>query len=258
MRRLAMPRFGWIGLVAAAAVSLLSAATLKAADITVLSGGAAKAGLTDAVPLFEQASGDKASVDYLPMGPLMKALAEGRAPDVVVLTEDVVADARAKGFIVAGTETEIGRVGIGVCVNENAATPDISTPEALKATLLAAKSIVYIDPKIGTSGKHLAEVFARLGIAEAVAAKATLGTGGLVTEPVGRGEIEIGLHQITEILPVKGAKLVGPLPASLQKVTVYIGAVSVKAKDADAARRFLLAMRTAPVRAAFAQRGFIE
>ena len=252
-----MRRFCWAGALMAVC-GLLSAGAAGAADITVLSGGAAKAGLTDAVPLYEQASGDKARIDYLPMGPLMKALGEGRTPDVVVLTQEIVADATAKGFIVPGTETEIGRVGIGICVNEKAAMPDISTPEALKATLLAAKSIVYIDPKIGTSGKHLAEVFAKLGIADAVAAKATLGTGGLVTEPVGRGEIEIGLHQITEILPVKGAKLVGPLPASLQKVTIYIGAVSAKAKDPEAARRFLAAMRTPPVRAAFAKRGFME
>ena len=191
-------------------------------------------------------------------GPLLKALGEGRATDIVVVTEDVIADARAKGFIVPGTETEIGRVGIGVCVHESAPLPDISTAEALKATLLAAKSIVYIDPKIGTSGKHLAGVFSKLGIADQIAAKAKLGTGGLVTEPVGRGEIEIGLHQITEILPVKGAKLVGPLPAPLQKVTVYIGAVSTKAKNPEAARRFLAAMRTAPVRAAFAKRGYME
>lgn len=241
-----------------AACWMLSAGAAVAADITILSGGAAKAGLSDAVPLFEQASGDKAVVDYLPMGPLLKALGEGRATDIVVVTEDVIADARAKGFIVPGTETEIGRVGIGVCVHESAPLPDISTAEALKATLLAAKSIVYIDPKIGTSGKHLAGVFSKLGIADQIAAKAKLGTGGLVTEPVGRGEIEIGLHQITEILPVKGAKLVGPLPAPLQKVTVYIGAVSTKAKNPEAARRFLAAMRTAPVRAAFAKRGYME
>lgn len=252
-----MRRSGLMRSLVAACLAFSSGAAC-AGEISLLSGGAAKAGLADAIPLFEKASGDKAKVDYLPMGPLMKALGEGRAPDVVVLTEDVVAEARSKGFIVAGTETEIGRVGIGVCVNEKAPAPDISTPEALKAALLAAKSIVYIDPKIGTSGRHLAAVFSKLGILEQVNAKATLGTGGLVTEPVGRGEIELGLHQITEILPVKGAKLVGPLPAALQKVTVYIGAVNAKAKDAEAARRFLAAMRTPEVRAVFAKRGFME
>ncbi len=228
-----------------------------ASELTILSGGAAKAGLSDAVPLYEKASGSKATVEYLPMGPLLKALSEGRAPDIVVVTEDVLPDVRAKGFIMAGSETEIGRVGIGVCVHETAKAPDISTPESLKATLLAAKSIVYIDPKIGTSGRHLAEVFRKLGILEVIDAKTKLGTGGYITEPVGRGEIEIGLHQISEILPVQGVKLVGPLPPELQKVTVYVGAISAQAKDPEGARKFLAHMRTPEVRAAFASRGFM-
>jgi molybdate transport system substrate-binding protein len=100
--------------------------------------------------------------------------------------------------------------------------PDISTVEAFKKTLLAAKSVVYIDPKVGTSGKHVAEILQRLGIAEQVNAKAKFGQGGYITEPVGRGEIELGIHQISEILPVKGVKLAGPLPAELQKYTVYV------------------------------------
>jgi molybdate transport system substrate-binding protein len=118
----------------------------------------------------------------------------------------------------------IARVGIGVAVNEKAPSPDISTVEAFRRTLLAAKSVVYIDPKVGTSGKHVAEVLARLGIADEVNAKAKLGQGGYIVEPVGRGEIELGIHQISEILPVKGVKLVGPLPAELQKYTTYVAA----------------------------------
>jgi molybdate transport system substrate-binding protein len=115
-----------------------------------------------------------------------------------------------------------------VAVNEKAPSPDISTVAAFKKTLLAAKSVVFIDPKVGTSGKHLAEVFKKLNIEKEIYAKATLGSGGYVTEPVGRGEIELGIHQISEILPVKGVKLVGPLPAELQKYTVYVAAASAK------------------------------
>ena len=112
-------------------------------------------------------------------------------------------------------------------MNEKAPSPDISTVENFKKALLAAKSVVYIDPKVGTSGKHVAEVLQRLGIAEQVNAKAKLGQGGYIVEPVGRGEIELGIHQISEILPVKGVKLVGELPRELQKYTVYV-AVPVK------------------------------
>ena len=89
-------------------------------------------------------------------------------------------------------------------------------------------------------------------------AKATLGTGGYVTEPVARGEVEIGLHQITEMLPVKGTRIVGPLPPSLQKVTVYVGAVSSKARDPEAAKGFLAEMRKPEVRAAFVNRGYVN
>src|SRR5437660_9265188 len=118
----------------------------------------------------------------------------------------------------------VARVGIGVAVNEKAPLPDISTPEALKRTLLAARSVVYIDPKTGTSGKHVAEVFERLGIAAEMRGKSKLGQGGYVTEQVGRGEIELGIHQISEILPVKGVRLAGPLPPELQKYTTYVAA----------------------------------
>jgi molybdate transport system substrate-binding protein len=111
-----------------------------------------------------------------------------------------------------------------VAVHASAPSPDISTVEAFKKTLLAAKSVVYIDPKVGTSGKHVAEVLARLGIADQVNAKAKFGQGGYIVEPVGRGEIELGIHQISEILPVKGVKLVGELPRELQKYTVYVAA----------------------------------
>lgn len=131
---------------------------------------------------------------------------------------------------------------------------DISTPEAFRKTLLSARSLVYIDPKIGTSGKHFAEVLDRLGIAEQMKAKSVLGTGGFVVEPVGRGEVEIGVHQISEILPVKGVKMIGELPTPLQKYTVYIavppaGAVS---EPAAALVRFLT---SAAARASFASAG---
>ena len=243
-------------LATALALSAALADVARAGDIAILSGGAAKAGLADAIPLYEKQAGTKAAIEYLPMGPLMKRLGEGAAPDVVVLTEEVMTKALADGLVVAGTQTEVGRVEIGVAVHESARLPDISTPDAFKAAVVAAKSLVWIDPKTGTSGKHLAEVFARLGILEEVTRKTTFGTGGYVPEPVGRGEIEMGLHQITEILPVKGLKLVGPLPAALQKVTIYIGAVTTKAKDGDAARRFLASLRNPEARAAFQRRGF--
>jgi molybdate transport system substrate-binding protein len=236
----------------------MSAASAAAKDLTVYSGGAVKSGLTEAAAAYEQRTGAKLTLEFHPMGPLTKKLAEGAAPDIVVLTEEVVAEVAPKGLVARDTATEVGRVGMGVAVHERASAPDISTPEAFKAALLAAKSIVYIDPARGTSGRHLAGVLKQLGIADAVNAKATLGTGGYVVEPVGRGEIELGIHQITEILPVKGVKLVGPLPAALQKETVYVGLVSAGSKNRADAQAFLAFLRTPEVRALFKARGFME
>ncbi len=230
----------------------------SANELTIYSGGAVKSALTVVAEAFEKKDGAKITLEFHPMGPLTRKLADGAIPDVVVVSEEVLADLTPKALLRDDSLTEVGRVGIGVAVHENAPAPDISTPEALRRTLLNAKSIVYIDPARGTSGKHFAGVLERLGIAEAIKAKTTLGSGGFVVEPVGRGEIELGVHQITEILPVKGVKLVGPLPAALQKETVYVGAVTRSAKQEVAARRFLAYLRTPEVRTMFAERGFIE
>jgi molybdate transport system substrate-binding protein len=195
-----------------------------AQDLRVLSGGAAKS-LVD--PLAASFKGGKVDVQYQPMGRLTETLASssqgGAKVDMVIVTEEVLPRLEKDGRVKRGARP-VARVGIGVAVNEKAPSPDISTVEAFKQTLLAAKSIVYIDPKVGTSGKHVAEVLSRLGITEQVNAKATFGQGGYIVEPVGRGEIELGIHQISEILPVKGVKLVGELPRELQKYTVYIAA----------------------------------
>jgi molybdate transport system substrate-binding protein len=204
----------WLALVMLLPVSVL------AQDLRVLSGGAAKS-LVD--PLAASFPGGKVEVQYQPMGKLTESLAQGAKVDLVIVTEEALPRLEKEGRTKRGAKP-IARVGIGVAVNEKAPAPDISTVEAFKQTLLAAKSVVYIDPKVGTSGKHVAEVLARLGIADQINAKAKLGQGGYIVEPVGRGEIELGIHQISEILPVKGVKLVGELPRELQKYTVYVAA----------------------------------
>ncbi len=197
-----------------------------AQELRVLSGGAAKS-LVD--PLAASFKGATVKMEYAPMGKLVAALKAGDAADMVIVTTDVIDGLIKENRVTAGTP--IARVGIGVAVNENAPSPDISTAEALKKTLLAAKSVVYIDPKTGTSGKHVLFVFQKLNIEREMQPKTTLGQGGYITEPVGRGEIELGLHQISEILPVKGVKLVGPLPPELQKYTVYVAAPSTTTKN---------------------------
>lgn len=221
------------------------------------SGGAVKSGLIPAIELYRQATGHAVAVEFLPMGPLQERLAAETLPDGVILTREVMDREVAAGRVV-GPTTEIGRVAIGVAVHETAPVPDVSTPEALKRAVLAARSLIYIDPQRGTSGKQVALVLERLGIAEAVRAKTVLGQGGSVVEPVGRGEIELGIHQITEILNLPGVRFAGPLPDPLQKETVYLGAVTATTGRTAEMQAFFAFLRTAEARALFAARGFIE
>jgi molybdate transport system substrate-binding protein len=240
--------------VLAAIAAFALTAPAAAAEITIYSGGAVKSALVEAASRYEKQRGTKITIEFHPMGPLTGKLAEGASPDIVVLTREVMDHEEKKPALAGAAQTEVGRVAIGVAVREGAPAPDISTPEAFKNALLAAKSIVYIDPTRGTSGKHLAAVFEQLGIAEAIKPKTTLGSGGYVVEPVGKGEVELGIHQITEILPVPGVKLVGPLPAALQKETVYVGAVTKSARNPKDAQDFLAYLRIPETRAVFAER----
>jgi molybdate transport system substrate-binding protein len=182
--------------------------------INVLSGGAVQ---TFVQAMADSFGPDRVVVEFQPMGKLVKTLEAGFPADVVVVTEEVLARLKLQGKPVA-------RVGVGVGVREGAPLPDLSSAEAFKRALLAAKSVVYMDPNIGTSGKHVAAVLERLNISHLVKPKARLGTGGMVAEFVASGEVEMALHQISEILPVKGVRYAGPLPAELQKFTTYVAA----------------------------------
>src|SRR5256886_8252012 len=188
-------------------------------EFRVLSGGAARAFVE---PLAATFPGHAVKLESQPMGKLVQSLAGGYRADMVIVTSEVLLQLERDGRVAAGGGRSVARVGIGVAVNEKAPLPDISTPEAFKRTLLAARSVVYIDPTTGTSGKHVAEVFERLGIAAEMRGKSTLGQGGYVTEPVGRGEIGLRIHQISGCLPVKGMRHARPLPPRLRKYTISV------------------------------------
>ena len=229
----------------------LAALSVHADEIRVLSGGAAKSFVD---PLARTLPGHTVRLDYQPMGRLVNSI-DGSV-DMVIVTSEVYEALQKDGKAKAGSGTPLARVGVGIAVHEKAPLPDISTPEALKRTLLAAKSVVYIDPKTGTSGKHVAEVLSRLGISDEVNRKATLGQGGYVVEPVGRGEIELGIHQVSEILPVKGVKLVGELPAALQKYTVYVAVPMPGSAHAAAVRAFVEHLTAPAARGSLATAGY--
>jgi len=211
-----------------------------AAEIKVLTAGAFKQVLLVLVPDFEKQTGHKVVLENDTVGALTKRIEGGEAFDLAVLTPAAVNDLSTKGKFVAGSRTNLGRVGVGVVVKEGAPKPDISSVDAFKKTLLAAKSVAYIDPAAGgSSGIYVAGLLDKLGIAADVKPKAKLIPGGAVAEHIARGEAEIGIHQISEILPVKGITLVGPLPADIQNYTVYAAGLGANGKESEAAKALL-------------------
>jgi molybdate transport system substrate-binding protein len=211
-----------------------------AAEIKVLTAGAFKQVLLVLVPDFEKQTGHKVMLENDTVGALTKRIEGGEVFDLAVLTPAAVNDLSTKGKFVAGSRTNLGRVGVGVVVKEGAPKPDISSVDAFKKTLLAAKSVAYIDPAAGgSSGIYVAGLLDKLGVAADVKPKAKLIPGGAVAEHIARGEAEIGIHQISEILPVKGITLVGPLPADIQNYTVYAAGLGANGKESEAAKALL-------------------
>jgi molybdate transport system substrate-binding protein len=214
-----------------------------AAEIKVLTAGAFKQVLLALLPDFERTSGHKVVVENDTVGALTKRIEGGETFDLAILTPAAVDALASKGKLVAGSRANLARVGIGVVVKEGAPKPDIGSLAAFKQALLAAKSVAYIDPAAGgSSGIYVAGLLDKLGIAGEVKPKAKLIPGGAVAEHVARGEAELGIHQISEILPVKGVTLVGPLPADIQNYTVYAAALGAQAKEGDAAKDLLKAL----------------
>ena len=221
----------------------LAAAPAFAADLKVLTTGAFKPVAADIIAQHERASGDKVTLANDTAGGLTRRLDAGEDFDVVILTPGGVDDFIRKGKIAQGTKVELARVAIGVAVKDGAPKPDISSVEKFRAALTAARKIAYIDPASGgSSGIYLAGLFDKWGVADAIKAKAVLVPGGLVAEKLVNGEADLALHQISEILAVKGATLVGPLPAEIQNYTVYAGGISATTKQADAAKKLLAAL----------------
>ena len=201
----------------------------------ILTAGAMKAVVLELVPAFEKETGHKAVVDNDTAGGLARRIEGGEAFDLAVITPGVINDLAGKGKIVAGSRVNVARVGVGVMVKDGAPLPDVGNVEAFKRALIAAKTVAYIDPASGgSSGIYLTGLFDKLGIAAEIKPKAKLKQGGYVADLIASGEAELGLHQISEILPVKGVKLVGPLPAEIQNYTTYAAAVG---QGRQAARR---------------------
>ena len=230
------------------ALTLLAAFYLggaTAADIKVLTAGAYKPVIQALQADFEAQTGHRLKVENDTAGALQRRVAAGEAFDVLVITPAALGQLVQAGKVMDGSKNEganrlLARVAIGVAVKNGAAAPDISTVTAFQNALLSARAIAYIDPAAGgSSGIYLSQLFEKWGLAERIKAKAVLVPGGLVAERVVSGQADIAIHQISEILAVPGAMLVGPIPAEIQNYTVYAGGVSAAASDPAAARALI-------------------
>lgn len=231
---------------------LFFAGRAGAEEIKVMMSGAFTAAYRQLMPEFQRATHNQLVTAYgASMGDapdsIPSRLERGEPVDVVVLASSALEQLIKQEKVVPGSRVDLARSGIGMAVRQGAPKPDIATVEALKRTLLDAKSIAY---SASASGVYLSrELFQRLGIAEQISGKSKR----IANEPVGavvaRGEAEIGFQQISELLPVPGIDYVGPLPRQVQKITVFSAGIASAAKHPDAARaliKFLASPMAAP------------
>src|SRR4029078_749682 len=216
------------------------ASSAFAAEVKVLTAGAFKQVVLALVPDYEKQTGNNVVVDNDTAGGLKKRIESGEAFDVAVITPAVIDELAGAGKIAAGSRVQLASVSIRVVGKGGAPKPDVSTVDAFKRALLEARSVAYIDPASGgSSGIYIDKLLERLGIADQVRPKAKLKKGGYVAELIVSGEAELGVHQISEIVPVKGAVLVGPLPKEIQNTTTYAAGLSAAAQNKDAAQALI-------------------
>lgn len=206
--------------------AILAGSAALAADIQVMSGGAPKEVLGVLTPAFEQQTGHKVHVTFAVISAMREKLAAGERPDAVLIPVPVI-DALVKaGTFQSEGRAVLGTVSVAMIVREGAPVPDISTLENFKKVMLDAKSIVQANPAATPSGAHLAKVWEQLGIADAMKQKATFRNaldGGVAA--LTKGEAEIGLYPLSEVIAEKGVTIVGLIPKDVQLNTVYGAAV---------------------------------
>jgi molybdate transport system substrate-binding protein len=219
----------------------------------VLCTNGVKAVTAELMPAVERSTGLFVDVDYASTNMLMDKIAGGESGDLAVLSAEAIDSLIAKGVVQEGSRTDLAKSFIGVAVRRGTVAPDISTVDALKAALVAAKSVMY--SKTGISGVYMPKLLEKLGIATLIAPKAKNPSYGTVGEALARGEAELALQQVSELMPVPGIKVIGPLPAEVQLVTVFSAGIFASAAEPRAARMLVAELTSNTARSLYSAKG---
>jgi len=241
------------GSLAVAAAVLLFASIAQAADVSLLASGALKEAYLEVLPDFEKVSGHKVTAAWSSTTDIQKRVMAGEVADLVILGNAGTEELLKQGKLVGSTRAIFAKSSIYVAVRSGAPLPEIGSVDALTNSVLAARSVAYSG---GASGTYLVTMFQKLGIYDQVRPKASIAK---ANEPVGdklvRGEADIGFHQLSELIPVKGIQIVGPLPPELQHITVFSGAIHSEAKEPNAGKALIEFLTTPAVAQSFRKHG---
>lgn len=223
-----------LGFILVAAASLFQFNIARAADITVLASGATKEVIDEILPSFEKSSGHKVGIAFTGTANIKKRIAAGEVYDLVIAGGPVIDAFIQQGKIATGSRGDLMKSGVGVAVRAGAPKPDIGSSEALKKALLSAKSIGYSN---GPSGDYVVIMVGRMGIADQVKSRMKQVPSGMrISSMIESGEVEIGFQQVSELIHEKGIDYLGPLPAEVQKITVFSAGLHTGAKEPEAAK----------------------
>ena len=236
-----------------AAAGLLASGIASAAEIKVLSTQATEQSYRELVPQFEKATGHKVTTLFVGTLDAEKRLAAGEQYDLLIMSQASIDQQMKAGKVMANSRVDLARSGVAVGVKAGAPKPDISSVDALKRTILNAKSIGY---STGPSGNYVLSLFERLGIAEQVKPKLKqTATGVFVGSIIASGEVEIGFQQVSELSQYEGVDYVGPLPAEVQNYTTFSSGILAGAKEPEAARALVRFITSPAAAAVFRKRG---
>jgi molybdate transport system substrate-binding protein len=228
-----------------------------AAEIKLLSASALHPAIDALIPDFEKSSGHKITVAYGTAGAVADRVQKGEAADIVISSVPMIDRIQAQGKVVAGNRVIIAKVGVGAFVRKGAAKPDISSVDAFKHSMLAARSITYPDPGGGgASGIYMASLLERLGIAAEMKPKTKLSTLERLYASVGSGEVEIGFNQVSEILAQPTIEFAGPLPSAIQNYTQFAPGIITDSSQAEAARALVTFLTSPAAEAILKAKGF--